>query len=261
MEFENLMDKIMDRAKELLREKINDGKEDPYAPLPYLVRLNNRGEFTTEEIIEQTPGLLFASVDTTSHVVLWALLNLALNPEAQERLAKEIRSNTKNGEFTIDTKLPYLEACLRESHRLTPPNSVSSRFRKLENPIILGGYEIPPKTSLSLMQLIQRDPRYVSDADKFIPERWFPEAVAKRRGTPEEIIDHVILSAPFGSGVRMCLGARVAGREISSLICRVTSDWSYSLSPIDQKYNIKFESLAMANPFPSIHFEPRSKHL
>ena len=40
--------------------------------------------------------------------------------EAGERLADELRRTLSGGGLTDPKALPYLQACLRESHRLTP---------------------------------------------------------------------------------------------------------------------------------------------
>ena len=43
--------------------------------------------------------------------------------------------------------------------------------------------------------------------------------VEAREGTPKEVLDHKIISTPFGFGAIMCLGARLAEAEMLTLYC------------------------------------------
>ena len=69
-------------------------------------------------------------------------------------------------------------------------NVVSLHGRQLQkgDAVALDGYSIG------------MDPEYVGDPEEFRPERWLPEAVAARKGTPREVIDHPFLKEPFSQG-------------------------------------------------------------
>lgn len=55
---------------------------------------------------------------------------------------------------------------------------------------------------------------YVSDADKFIPERWM-------KAGNENYTLHPFASLPYGYGARMCLGRRFADLEMQVLLAKV----------------------------------------
>merc|ERR1719210_1147286 len=92
------MDAAAARARELAEELVDlvqastDTSEMGLVDTSYLAKLTRRGELTKEEIIETLMILLIASVDTTSYVLSWLLLNLAQHPDKQERLRTELRS-------------------------------------------------------------------------------------------------------------------------------------------------------------------------
>merc|ERR1712159_956392 len=62
----------------------------------------------------------------TSSMLNWCIIHLAMNKDVQEKLFKEISCNvTGDGRLTEDyfskSNSPYLNAVLRENHRVSPP--------------------------------------------------------------------------------------------------------------------------------------------
>jgi len=80
--------------------------------------------------------------------------------------------------------------------------------------------------------------------------------VAKRKGTPKEVLDHKLLAKPFGFGQRMCIGARLAECEIKAALARIIRDWRLEWSPTTQHYKHVLGTLMHADPFPKIAFKP-----
>jgi len=200
---------------------------------------------------------LGAGVDTTHHVLLWLMLHLSANPDKQEILRKELQTVLGDGPVTGDhlRNLPYLNLVIRESHRLAPLSAFSN-FRRLPQDSEIGGYVIPKEVKVTFcLNYIQKDPAFVSEPEKFIPERWRPEAVEKRKGTPSEILDHKLLKNPFGFGPRMCLGSRVAEAELKVLLARLVRDWRFVQSPPNQKHGVLQGTLLKPNPFPTLKWE------
>lgn len=66
----------------------------------------------------------------------------------------------------------------------------------------------------------------VSDPDQFKPDRWLPEAVEARKGTPAAMLDHPFFKGPFSEGARKCPGSRVAKSEsLCLLVAQLILDW------------------------------------
>eukprot|EP00747_Dinoflagellata_sp_TGD_P170604 gnl/TRDRNA2_/TRDRNA2_202575_c0_seq1.p1 gnl/TRDRNA2_/TRDRNA2_202575_c0~~gnl/TRDRNA2_/TRDRNA2_202575_c0_seq1.p1 ORF type:complete len:125 (-),score=13.69 gnl/TRDRNA2_/TRDRNA2_202575_c0_seq1:72-446(-) len=123
--------------------------------------------------------------------------------------------------------------------------------------MIINGFEIPKGTYVQLnAAALSWDPAYFpEDYDRFCPERWLPEEVSKRAGTDREVVDHLLLSAPFGFGARMCLGARVASLEIQAATSRLIQDHRLELQP-SQTWGRKQGLFVKADPFPKFQITP-----
>ena len=67
----------------------------------------------------------------------------------------------------------------------------------------------------------------------FRPERWLPDAVEQRKGTPAERLDHTFFAAPFSQGARKCPGSRVANLEVQVALLQLVGDWIIELEDAD----------------------------
>ena len=109
------------------------------------------------------PGLGFsqvmmgAAVDTTSSVLNFVLLQLAIHPAVQEKLAQELAETLHGGDLDADltkgkTYLPYMHAVIRESVRMRPPTT-SGMVKDVPVDVNLGGYNIPAGTPAAFASL------------------------------------------------------------------------------------------------------------
>lgn len=222
---------------------------------------------TDEMMVDLCVLLLTASVDTTSGVMAWVLLHAALNPDVQEKLFEELKANltsNKTGRLTADvlhkrSNTPYLHAVLRESHRLTPtvPNSI---MKEVVSEIEIHGIVLPPKSMVSFANYaIQMDPAYFEEPEEFRPERWLPDAVEARRGTPKEVLDHPFFKDPFSQGSRKCPGSRVAINEVLCLLSQLILDYKIRAPAKVQTYkDVPYTLMGVHSPIlPELEFVPR----
>ena len=239
----------------------------------FIERLVHRGSLAPEAISELQGPLLMAGVDTTAYALNWFFLNMASNPGVQKKLAEELSEKLGGADLTTAEQmesLTYLEACFRESHRLTPPAPLI--VKKLAEPVtvVSGGrsYRVPAEQRVSLnLRGLPMDPRLVEDPGSFRPERFSEEAVAARRGTEAKLaLDHPCFRDPFGRGKRMCMGANVARAEMAVLAARLVQDWEISLedpgeavhSPT-KTWSTKQKLMLIADPYPAMTLTPRNK--
>ena len=233
--------------------------------VPFLERLVNRGQIPIEDIQSSSGPMLMAGVDTTAYVMSWLFLNLASNPEKQTKLAEELKSVLDGADVTTVEQmnsLPYLKACIRESHRLTPPVPLSAKKLKDDIDVVIDdkAYHAKAGTRISLnLRAFPMDPKYVDNPTIFEPERFLPDAIEKRRGTPSEVIDHPSFADPFGRGKRRCLGSNIAISEINILTARLIQDYELSLvDPADAlKWKPKQKLMLKADPYPAMKLVPR----
>jgi len=131
--------------------------------------------------------------------------NLLKNPSTYQAAQRQVDEVIGHGPITIDhmSKLPYIEACLRETLRLTPTApafTLQTRPDTTEDPILLGGkWEVKKGTPIiAILPKIHKDPAvYGPDAESFKPERMLEEPFSK---LPKNAWK------PFGNGMRGCIG-------------------------------------------------------
>ena len=101
------------------------------------------------------------------------------------------------------------------AHAATPPSGVY-----IDSTFIPGNMQIsvPP---IALMT----DPRYFSNPDEYIPERWLDwhEGIRDRRAF-----------FPFGYGVHSCVGRQLALNEMRAVLASVVQKWDIVLG---EKYD------------------------
>ncbi len=240
----------------------------------YIERLVNRGELSGDEIAELQGPFLMAGVDTTAYVMGWFYLNMASNPDVQTKLAKELHKTLQGDDLkTVEQfeSLHYLKQCFRESHRLTPNVAFSAKILDRDIEVYSGlddkSYKVPAGQRISLnLRGLPLDPKYVENPKSFIPERFSPEAIEARAGTPSELaLDHPYFSDNFGRGKRRCVGANVAIAEMMCLASRLLQDWEIRLidpneavqSPT-KTWKAAQKLMQIADPYPAMELVPRT---
>ena len=99
--------------------KSEAGELDEYEESSYLARALERQK-NSELSLHEVHDLIFAglliNIEITSSALNWGLVHLALNPDVQQKLFEECRG----GEYSTIAELEYLNAFIREVHRVTP---------------------------------------------------------------------------------------------------------------------------------------------
>ena len=109
----------------------------------------------------------------------------------------------------------------RESMRLYPP--AWGLARKTLEPHEIAGYEIPRGgIVLANPYLVQRDPRWFANPERFDPERWEREDGEEAR--PK------FAYFPFGGGPRRCIGEGFAWMEGVLLLATLAQRWQMRLA-------------------------------
>ncbi|GGT86332.1 cytochrome P450 [Streptomyces violascens] len=146
---------------------------------------------------------LLASHHTTGVAVSWTLHLLGSHPEAADRVADEldrVLGDRPAPEYADLRRLTHLDMVFKESMRLYPPGPYGAR--ETTEAIALGKYEIPAGTTVFYpFWAVHMNPDYWPEPEKFVPERFTPQEVAKR---PR------LAYIPFGIGSRSCEGAGLA---------------------------------------------------
>ncbi|MBK5654682.1 MAG: cytochrome P450, partial [Rhizobium sp.] len=132
------------------------------------------------------------------------------------------------------SKLPYLNAVLRESLRLSPTAPAVGLTAK-EDTVIDGKYPIKAGTPIvAVFPMIHRDPvAYGEDAEEFRPERML-DAEFERRNN-----EFPNCWKPFGNGMRACIGRPFAWQEALLVVAILLQNFNFSMDGASYQLQIK----------------------
>lgn len=190
-------------------------------------------ENVIDEIITIT-----VTASSTAGLMAFAFYYLLTNPDKMIKAREEIDQILGLGtKITAEdlSKLPYLEAVLRETLRLsaTAPGFLLEPVPS-DNPgevvLLAGGkYQIPKNQQIMvLLSAVNRDPDVFEDPDKFRPERMLGEAYEKLPAGVKK---------SFGNGKRYCFGKRFALQL--SMITLASVLRSVDLQVADENYQLR----------------------
>lgn len=176
---------------------------------------------------------LFVTSESFSTTLEWAMTELIRNKEAFAKLPDEVTKARKGTKALTDSdlaRLPYLQACIKETLRLHPPNPLLVPRCALQTCEVMN-FKIP-KGCLVVVNAyaIGRDPKTWEDPLNFIPERFLGSNVDVK-GTHYELL-------PFGGGRRICAGYPLALREIQLLLASLVYAFDWLLPPGADPSNI-----------------------
>ncbi|XP_042910824.2 cytochrome P450 9e2-like [Parasteatoda tepidariorum] len=170
---------------------------------------------TFDELVSQCFSFYLAAHANSASLLTFIIYLLAINENIQENVYQEIREHLQetNGEITYEAlqKMKYLDNVISETLRLYPP--VVRATRRSDKDYKLGetGITLQKNTIFQLPILgIHRDPKYYPNPEKFDPDRFSAEEIAKRDPN---------VYFPFGLGPRNCIGMTFA--RLTSKVCLV----------------------------------------
>lgn len=165
----------------------------------------NGFKFDGDDLVAQATTFFSGGFETSSTTISFTLYELAIHPEIQNRVRKEILDALKksDGKITYDMtmSLPYLDMVISETLRKYPPLPFLDRLATNTYKVPDFDLVIEKNTPIYISMLgMHYDPEYFPDPDKFDPERFNEEN--KRN----------ILSGtyfPFGEGPHACIATRL----------------------------------------------------
>ncbi|MBA0612078.1 hypothetical protein Godav_012723, partial [Gossypium davidsonii] len=186
-------------------------------------------DMSVDDIIEECKSFFFAGKQTTSNLLTWTTVLLAMHPQWQVQARDEVLRVCGSRDLpTKDdvVKFKTLTMILNESLRLYPPTIAT--IRRAKSDAELGGYMIPRGTELLIPILAVHHDQAIwgNDANEFNPGR-FSEGVARAAKHPIGFI-------PFGLGVRTCIGQNLAVLQAKLALSIILQRFTFRLAPTYQ---------------------------
>lgn len=186
---------------------------------------------------------LIAGHETTSGMLSFTFYYLLKNPAAYDAAQQEVDDVIGKGPITVEhlTKLPYLNAVLRESLRLSP-TAPSIGLTAKQDTLIDNKYPIKAGDPIvALFPMIHRDPAvYGEDAEEFRPERMLDDEFERRN---KEFPNCWL---PFGHGMRACIGRPFAWQEALLVVAILLQNFNFSMD--DSSYQLQIKQTLTMKP-------------
>lgn len=186
-----------------------------------LAAQDEQGGMSDVQVRDEAMTLFLAGHETTANALTWTWYLLSQNPAEERRLHKELDQVLAGRTPTLDDlpHLPYTRMVLSEAMRLYPPAYAIGR--QVVEPYSVRDYVIEPGATVFISQYVMhRDPRYWFDFERFDPNRWTPEAQARR---PK------FSYFPFSAGPRVCIGEGFAWTEGLLALATLAQRWQARL--------------------------------
>ncbi|MEA2472432.1 MAG: cytochrome family [Thermoleophilaceae bacterium] len=177
------------------RREAAGGDADDVLSLLVAARHDDGSPMSDRQLRDEVYDLLAAGFETSSASLAWTFERVLRAPAVLERLREEPGDDE------------YLEAVVKETLRVRPPVTDSTRLLKREAEV--AGHLLPAGTQVVVaLPLLHLRPSVWSDPFEFRPGRWLEGGEG---GQPYTFI-------PFGGGVRRCIGAAFAMLEMKVML-------------------------------------------
>ncbi|MCJ1251932.1 hypothetical protein MMC30_009170 [Trapelia coarctata] len=202
-----------------------------------------------KDILCAAAANLGAGGDTVA-ITLQAFFYLLLkNPLYLDRLRQEIDGSQARGElskivtYSEAQKLPYLQACVKETLRIFPAIPWNLPRVVPKEGLTIAGHHFKAGTILSVNPWIihRNQSLFGKDACIYNPERWLDPEHSKA-------IEKYLI--PFGLGYNSCPGRNVASLELNKITATLIRDFELRLAEPDRewRYHTLFISIQSGWP-------------
>lgn len=187
-------------------------------------RYEDGSTMDAREIYDQLVTLLLAGHETTSLAVASCLGRLLREPDYLARVRAELAASS--GPEQVQ-RLPLLSAVIDETLRIDP--IVTDVGRVVRAPFALDDHLTlaPGHVLIVLIEALHHDPALYPEPVRFRPERFL-----ERKFAPHEY-------APFGGGVRRCLGAAFSDYETKILLATLLKRVSFELADVRPERRVR----------------------
>ncbi|PCH40528.1 cytochrome P450 [Wolfiporia cocos MD-104 SS10] len=217
---------------EVLLKRIGQGKDIMSILMKANMEASDEDKLSEHEIISQMSTLMFAATDTTSNTLCRILYLLATHQDIQQDLREELIAAGAADNLSYDelNKLPLLDAVCRETIRLYPTVTNSTRMPIQDTTLSLGEPVIATDGTVMKEIVIPKGTNIVigslgcnankklwgEDALEFKPRRWIEGIPAAVTNASIPGVYSNLMS--FLGGKRACIGFKFSEMEMKVML-------------------------------------------
>ncbi|XP_061389734.1 probable cytochrome P450 313a4 [Musca vetustissima] len=193
--------------------------------LDQAIELMRKNEFTVQQVEDELNTILLAAFETTANTITYTLMLLAMFPEYQEKVYKELRSLFPHaGDFEVTYEntqdMIYMGMVINESMRVLPPVPFVARENSHEIELT-NGIVIPAgvQFGLNIFTMHRRKDLWGANADIFDPDNFLPSNTEGR---------HPYAFIPFTKGMRNCIGWKYGLLSTKVALAKLLMNFKFS---------------------------------
>ncbi|GFN19483.1 cytochrome P450 [Aspergillus tubingensis] len=175
---------------------------------------------------------IYGTADNMLNALFYFLLK---NPQCLRRLEAEVLSvGAAVDELSDDclARLPYLNACINETFRITPAFN-GGILQRVSWGATVDGIYVPPGVAVSVDHYtLGHAPQYWEKPDIFNPDRWIDQNCK----------DNFKASRPFLIGARQCPGRQMAYQMFRVCVAKLV--YLYSLELVNNDFDIERDTFS-----------------
>nr|WJZ49110.1 cytochrome P450 [Isodon lophanthoides var. gerardianus] len=239
----------LDRRLESRRANLNHPKPNDLLETLMDIALGSDYSLSLDDITHLIFDLYLGGTDTTLVSIEWVMTELLLHPDILLQTKDEVTNvvgDRKIVEEVDISRLPYLQAVIKEVFRCHPPGPFLIPRRAIEDTEI-NGYFIPKDTRLIVnVWAISRDPSVWPNPGSFEPERFLNKSI-DFKGQYFEL-------TPFGSGRRICPGIPLVHRVVHTIVATLIHnfDWKFAPGQHDRNRDILAGGISLRREVPLV---------
>ncbi|KAI3731299.1 hypothetical protein L1987_62487 [Smallanthus sonchifolius] len=186
----------------------------------FLDRMLENG-FSSNQIYQLVMELFVAGTNTTTRTVVWNISEFLRHKEVMSKIEEEMKTEKNSDAPSQQSKLPYLQACIKETFRLHPSVPLLLPHLAADTCEVMN-YTIPKNTKIFVnVWAMGRDPKVWEDPLSYKPER-FTDSKLDFKGQDFELL-------PFGSGRRICPGLPSGIKSVEFILASLIREFDLAL--------------------------------
>ncbi|ETS83421.1 hypothetical protein PFICI_05297 [Pestalotiopsis fici W106-1] len=191
--------------------------------------------FSERSVLAAAVSNVGAGTETVSCGLQSTIYHLLRRPAEWQRIKDEIDHACKEGRcqthivsYEDASRLPRLEAAIKEALRILPPVPMGLQRLAPDGGVTIGGTHFPKGTTLSVSPAVIHLSKEIwgPDAEEYNPDRWFSPDIAKKEK----------YFMPWSAGWASCPGQNFAKVQLFKIIATIVRDYDLEFVNPDKEW-------------------------